>query len=269
MDPINLIYLKYFMDAAECNSISESARKNFVTQSCVSQGIKKLERLLKIDLTLHLRNRFKLTDEGKIVFARGKQVFNSLDSILDEVSQSTKVVMGRVIVATTPSLALAFFPKIFQKTALKYPKVELSIRLGTIDQIHQWIKSGEVDFAFVLDQSDFNKYEQQDFIQGEFNLYKHKTLKQWDKVYVDFFSGIAVSSLNYETIELRSWELVAEFTESKLGAGVLPDYMIARYKNLVPVQKLNVNYKICIVYPKGMKLTKAANSVMAEILNET
>lgn len=264
MNPINLIYLKYFMDAAECNSISESARKNFVTQSCVSQGIRKLERLLKIDLTMHLRNRFKLTDEGKIVFAKGKQVFNSLDCILDEISQSAKVVIGRVIVATTPSLALAFFPKIFQKTALKYPKVGLNIRLGTIDQIHQWIKSGEVDFAFVVEQPEFNKYERQEIAQGEFNLYKHKTLKQWEKVYIDFFSGMAIPSLTHETIELRSWELVAEFTDSKLGAGVLPDFMTGRYKNLVPIQKLNFSYKICGFYPKGMKLTKAANCVMVD-----
>ena len=54
------LYLKYFIDAAESNSVSESAKKNFVTQSCVSQGIKKLEQTLKVDLTMHLRNRFKL-----------------------------------------------------------------------------------------------------------------------------------------------------------------------------------------------------------------
>ena len=78
MDPFNLIYLKYFIDAAESNSVSESAKKNFVTQSCVSQGIKKLEQTLKVDLTMHLRNRFKLTEEGKIIFIKGKQVFKSL-----------------------------------------------------------------------------------------------------------------------------------------------------------------------------------------------
>ena len=71
MDPFNLIYLKYFIDSAESNSVSEAARKNFVTQSCVSQGIKKLEQTLKIDLTMHLRNRFKLTEEGEIVLVIG------------------------------------------------------------------------------------------------------------------------------------------------------------------------------------------------------
>lgn len=262
MDPFNLIYLKYFIDAAESNNVSEAARKNFVTQSCVSQGIKKLEQTLKIDLTMHLRNRFKLTEEGKIVFVKGKQVFESLDCILEEISQSINIIMGKVVVATTQSLALTFFPKIFQEAAHKYPQVELKIRIGTIDQIHQWIKSDEVDFALVLDQPEFIRYDRHEIAQGEFNLYKHKALKKWENVYIDSISGMAVSNLDHEAFELGSWELVAEFLDSKLGAGVLPDFLMNRYQSLVPIQKMNLSYKICGLYRKGIKLTKAANSVL-------
>jgi len=264
MDPFNLIYLKYFIDAAESNNVSEAARKNFVTQSCVSQGIKKLEQTLKVDLTMHLKNRFKLTEEGKIVFAKGKQIFKSLDGILDEISQSNQVVMGKVVVATTQSLALTFLPKAFQRTLLKYPQVELKIRLGTIDQIHQWILSEEVDFAIVLDHPEFARYERQDLAQGKFNLYRHKALKKWEKVYVDFISGMAVSSLDYKTFELGSWELVAEFVNSKLGAGVLPDFMTTRYNSLVPIEEIDLSYKICSIYRKGTKLTRAASSVIKD-----
>jgi DNA-binding transcriptional LysR family regulator len=260
---INLIYLKYFIDAAECESVSEAARKNFVTQSCVSQGIKKLELALKVDLTMHLRNRFKLTEEGKLVFQKGKQVFKSLDGILEEISQFSNVISGVVNIATTQSLALAFFPKIFQQSALKYPQVTLKIQLGSVDQIHQWIKSDVVDFALVLDHSDFARYERQEIAQGNFYLYKHKSLKKWDTVFVDFFSGIAVSCLDCQVTELRSWELVAEFLDSKLGAGVLPGFMTARYPSLVPIQNLNIDYKICGFYQKGTKLTKASHAVLS------
>lgn len=266
MDPFNLIYLKYFIDAAEANNVSEAARKNFVTQSCVSQGIKKLEQTLKIDLTMHLKNRFKLTEEGKIVFARSKQVFECLNSILDEVSQFNKVIKGTVTVGITQSLALTFFPKIFKNTAFKYPQVELKSRIGTIDQIHQWVKSDEVDFALVLDQPEFARYERHDLAQGNFNLYKHKALKKWEKVYIDFISGMAVSSLDCgnETFELGSWELVAEFVDFKLGAGVLPDFMTTRYQNLISIQEMNLSYNICGLYRKGTALTKAANAIMMD-----
>lgn len=264
MDPFNLIYLKYFIDAAESNNVSEAARKNFVTQSCVSQGIKKLEQALKVDLTMHLKNRFKLTEEGKIVFAKGKQLFKSLDGILDEISQSNQIPMGRVVVATTQSLALTLLPKAFQKTLSKYPQVELKIRLGSVDQIHQWILSDEVDFAIVLDLPEFAKYERQDLVEGKFHLYKHKSLKKWEKVYVDFISGMAVSSLDYTTFELGSWELVAEFVNSKLGAGVLPEFMTSRYSSLIPIEEINLSYKICCIYRKGTKLTRVASFVIRD-----
>lgn len=264
MDPFNLVYLKYFIDAAEKMSVSESSRKNFVTQSCVSQGIKKLEQVLKIDLTMHLKNRFKLTEEGKIVFSKGKEIFKSLDGLLDEIAQFNGEVRGTIAVATTQSLALGFLPKVFQEVGIKYPKVELDIRLGTIEQIHQWIRSEEVDFALILESPEFSKYESHPLAQGEFNLYKHKSLKKWDKVYVDFVSGIAVSDSDYEIVELRSWELVAEFLDSKIGVGVLPDFITLRYKNLIPFQNLNFSYTVCGVYPKGTILKKAAQAILKD-----
>lgn len=264
MEPFNLIYLKYFIDAAEHNCISEAARKNFVTQSCISQGIKKLEQMLKIDLTMHLRNRFKLTDEGRIVFSKGKQVFRSMNGILDEISESNRVVMGKVVIATTQSLALAFLPQVFQSVAERFPQVEMAIRLGTIEQLHQWIKTDEVDFALALDQPEFGKYERCELAQGEFYLYRHESLKDWDTVYVDSLSGMAVAALECECVELKSWELVAEFLNSRLGAGVLPSYMTARYPHLVPIEAMNWRYTLCALYQKGIKLTRAASSVMSE-----
>lgn len=269
MDPFNLIYLKYFIDAAECSSVSKAAQKNFVTQSCVSQGIKKLEQTLKIDLTMHLRNRFKLTDEGKIVFAKGKEVFKSLDYILDEVSESDKVIRGKVMVATTQSLALAFFPTVFQQAAQKYPEVELKVQLGTIDQIHQWLKTDEVDFAIVLDQQEFAKYERTMLAKGSFNLYKHQDLKKEERIYIDSVSGMATAAYSQKGIELKSWELVAEFVDSQLGSGVLPDFMKSRYPNLAIIKKLNFPYKICGLHQKGVKLTKAANAIMTDCFGES
>lgn len=60
---LNLNNLRYFYDAAEAEGISEAARRNFVTQSAVSQGIQKLEMALGISLITHQRNCFKLTAE--------------------------------------------------------------------------------------------------------------------------------------------------------------------------------------------------------------
>jgi LysR family transcriptional regulator, carnitine catabolism transcriptional activator len=47
MNPlINLMHLKFFCDAVTFSSISEAAKRNYVTQSAVSQAIAKLEQIL-------------------------------------------------------------------------------------------------------------------------------------------------------------------------------------------------------------------------------
>lgn len=76
---LNLNNLKNFYDAVECHSISDTAKKNFITQSAVSQGILKLERALQVDLITHQRNCFKLTVEGEQIYELTQALFGTLD----------------------------------------------------------------------------------------------------------------------------------------------------------------------------------------------
>jgi len=50
--------------AARLGSVTEAAKKNYVSQSALSQGIRSLEKDLKVELTTHQENRFVLTDTG-------------------------------------------------------------------------------------------------------------------------------------------------------------------------------------------------------------
>jgi len=61
---LNLTYLKFFHDAALSGSVSESAKRNFVTQSAISQAISKLEEDLGVSLCQHKKQKFKLTEAG-------------------------------------------------------------------------------------------------------------------------------------------------------------------------------------------------------------
>ena len=46
--PFNVNHLKFFFDAASLGSVSKAAKKNYVSQSAISQGIKNLENVLVI-----------------------------------------------------------------------------------------------------------------------------------------------------------------------------------------------------------------------------
>ena len=58
---LNISHLRYFLDSVEHDSLSAAAEKNHVTHSTVSQGIKRLEENLGVELLIHKKRSFVLT----------------------------------------------------------------------------------------------------------------------------------------------------------------------------------------------------------------
>src|SRR5690242_11017059 len=93
---MNLVYLKYFLDAARTGSISQSAKENFVSQSAISQGIHKLEKELEKELVVHRQNRFRITPEGEIVLQMGLEVFERVEELQTALKAEKDEVAGRI-----------------------------------------------------------------------------------------------------------------------------------------------------------------------------
>ncbi len=60
----NLYYLKYFSDAVDLGSMSGAAQKNLVTHPAISKAISTLENHLGVQLFIHKKKVFKVTEAG-------------------------------------------------------------------------------------------------------------------------------------------------------------------------------------------------------------
>ena len=65
---MELLQLKYFIDASETQNFSETAKKFYVPPSAVSQSIKRLESELNVKLFSRRANKIQLNENG-ILFA--------------------------------------------------------------------------------------------------------------------------------------------------------------------------------------------------------
>lgn len=271
---INLLHLKFLCDAVTYNSISEAAKINFVTQSAVSQGIRKLETVLGTQILIHSRKKFQLTDEGKIVFEQARNVFKSIQNIYDGISQSKESITGVLKFVTTKSLGMSFLPSCYRKMKINLPEVSMSVKLGGLNYIRNLIKQGHVEFGIVLYDQDFSQFAKQSLMWGKFNLYQCVDAQQSrieNGILVNYYEGTYVKELSeylqqYSTLriqtELSGWEVIARFTELNMGIGFFPDYIMAnqRYANLkvYPLDLPPFDYEICVIYNKGEKLSRAA-----------
>lgn len=273
---LNLGYLKFFHDAALSGSISESAKRNFVTQSAVSQGIAKLETSLQARLCDHKKQKFTLTDEGLIVFDRAKEVFSAVRSLHDAVDKNKKIPRMPVNFVCTHSIGLTFLPEFLQEFEKKFPHVAVHFLMGGLSQIRGWLKQGIAEFALVLESPDFSEYDAQQIYEGVFGIFKHKKEKaniEKRGVYVEHREGFLVPELLalYKKqwgrllpvrSELNSWELIGRCLQLQGGYGFLPDHVlrggrypeVARAKGLLP----EFPYAVAAVALKGAKLSYSA-----------
>jgi DNA-binding transcriptional LysR family regulator len=276
MNPqINLLHLKFFCDAVIYNSVSEAAKINFVTQSAVSQGITKLESVIGVQLLNHSRQKFQLTEEGKLVFDQAKNVFRSINTIYEKINNHNGVAAtGSVRFVTTKSLGISLLPPFYQKAKTDLPNIELDMHLGGLNYIRNSIRQQAVEFGIVVYDDQFAQFDRYPLRRGRFNLYRGvgPFSEEPRGVLVNYFKGTYVSELEeYLTRnsdlkiekELSGWDILARFAELNLGIGFFPDYITAhgRYSSLqlYPLKLPDFEYEICAIYNKGEKLSRAAH----------
>ncbi len=106
---INQMWLQTFCTLVEVGHFTQTAEKLFMTQSGVSQQIKKLEQHLQVDLLIREGKSFSLTPEGTRLYKQGKlllQNFATLEQSLIENNQYE----GTINIMSPGSIGLKLYP---------------------------------------------------------------------------------------------------------------------------------------------------------------
>jgi DNA-binding transcriptional LysR family regulator len=273
---LNLSNLKYFYDAVESQSISEAARKNFVTQSAVSQAIQKLEKAFGVSLITHQRNCFKVTPEGESIFVHTRQLFQTLKTMSTISQESLKVVSGQINIACTQSIAMNLIADALQVAKKTYPQVSVNMKIAKMENIPLLLMRGLMDMAIVVESEICDQFDKQVVRKGFFHLYAKKGLKGSldDGIYVDHKSGLFVDRLlktyhkrtNKELQimqELDSWQVLYRSACSGIGHAFLPDFIVGQ-DNSLKIQDVipPIPYRIVAIYPKGVHLSRASKAFL-------
>ena len=77
-DGINLNLYRIFYYVAKEGSISQAAKKLYISQPAISKSLKKLEEVLNIDLFYRSLNGVKLTEFGETLLFYVENAYNSI-----------------------------------------------------------------------------------------------------------------------------------------------------------------------------------------------
>ena len=277
---MNLSQLKYFYDAARFESVTESAKTNFVTQSAVSQAIRSLESDLKVKLIHHKKNTFGLTDEGRVTLKECAVIFGAIENLKTNVARSRSVFSGDLKIASTNSIALSVLSPAIKSISKKHPDLNIRLKMGNSDQVKEYLKTHEAEIGFILEDDEMDELEAREIKQGEFLLVassKYKNTGAFKDIIITRPSKIEISSLKMKLgsdirfkMEVFSWELIRQLCLDCAGIGYLPDYLVLedlekeRLKVVKPELKL-FKYKLMSVHLRGRVLNSAAEEFLKNL----
>jgi DNA-binding transcriptional LysR family regulator len=129
-----------------------------------------------------------------------------------------------------------------------------------------------MDLAVVVESEICDQFDKHVVKKGFFHIYAKKGLQDNLKngVYVDHANGLHVDKLQNSIRkrykkelpilqELDSWQVLAKCAENGIGHCFLPDFIAEGYPLLVASEDLQgIPYRIVIIHPKGVHLTRAA-----------
>lgn len=154
---MNIEKIKYFIDLVECRNFTETAKRNFVSQTTISQQIASLEK--EFDSILIDRKQIPIepTEAGWLFYSEAiilwKQ-YNHMKAKLANFHEKSKQTLTIEYSALTDMQRLVTLIPNFKE---QYPNIELEINKVLLKNISEYLEKGIYDVAVAFDSAFVGK----------------------------------------------------------------------------------------------------------------
>lgn len=155
---MKLNQLEYFCAAVRCGSVTQAAKKLFVTQPAISGAIRELEKEFAVNLFAHTRNKLVLTEEGQRFYTRAEQLLREVETATLQL-HDLGAARQSVQVGIPPLWGTTFFPDLLRDFNRSYPDIHLTFYEYGSARAAQLVQDEELDVALVnMNLSDPEKF---------------------------------------------------------------------------------------------------------------
>ncbi|OXB02010.1 LysR family transcriptional regulator [Flavobacterium plurextorum] len=146
---MEIYQLEYFIKTAEVLHFTKAAELCFVTQSGLSQQIKKLEEELGMPLFKRIGKKVQLTEAGSVFLIHAKKVVENVENGKQAIEDLNEMIGGELRLGVTYIFGLLILPVInaFAKT---YQNLKIVVEYGTTEALEQKLLTNELDLVLVI-----------------------------------------------------------------------------------------------------------------------
>ncbi len=140
---------KLFCDLAETGSFSETAERNGITQSAVSQRIKALEDQYDVLLIERGRKNFAVTSEGDVFLKTARDIIDLYEGIRTRFHVLRDRVEGELKISTVYSIGFHELPPILEVYRKRFSDVKPVIHYRRANQVYADVLASQADLGLV------------------------------------------------------------------------------------------------------------------------
>ncbi|MCW8931466.1 MAG: LysR family transcriptional regulator [Gammaproteobacteria bacterium] len=149
---INQVWLKTFCTLVEVCHFTQTADKLFMTQSGVSQHIKKLEKQLDTALLIREGKSFSLTNAGYQLHQKGQELLRSSEELENLIKQDEEY-EGRIKIASPGSVGLKLYPYLLD-IQQAHPKLVIDYMFAPNKSIEKDLVNRKIDLCLITELSN-------------------------------------------------------------------------------------------------------------------
>lgn len=146
---MELRQLKYFIEVAKREHVTEAANYLHVAQSAVSRQIFNLEEELGVDLFIREGRTVRLTKIGQIFLEHAERAIHVVDDARRVVEEYRDPEKGTIHIGFSASLASYILPTSISYFRKEHPQVQFVLNEGSYSELIDAVIRGEINMALL------------------------------------------------------------------------------------------------------------------------
>lgn len=146
---VSLKKYEAFVQTVRLGSLTRAAQSLGSTQSRISHILRDLEEEYGFSLMERSRGGIRLTEAGEMILPKMEAVLQKEQELTQLLEDIRCANAGTVRLGAFTSVAVHWLPGMIRAFQQAHPGAELEMFNGDYHDIEQWLRSGEIDLAFV------------------------------------------------------------------------------------------------------------------------
>ena len=282
---MTLRHLNIFVTVCKENSITNAAKKLYLSQPAVSLAIREMEEYYHTKLFQRISHKLYLTQIGEKVYVYASQILTLFHEMNENIHESD--FNGTLRIGASITIGNAMLPSYLKDFKLKYPHMVTKAIINSSDIIEQQILDNELDIGLIEGLIHSNSIIHHSFAEDSLIpiCSPNCLLAKKDKVFIEDLqdyplllreknsgtreiieSTFLIQGLSIEPLmESTSTKAIIDSVAQGLGISILPQRLLteALEKGKVTsfiIEGITFHRKLYLIYHKNKYLSLAAKA---------